>query len=406
VVERPLESFHMLLRQLRRGSGMTQQELADAARLSARTVSALERGDISRSHPNTVRLLADALGLKGKDRAEFEAAALRPDRDGSFYRGVEIKILHADALTYPSDLLVLKYAQASYGLDETAVRVADIDVRTLPATGESLLIEEPMHMAPRNLLFLGVEQIDVFGYGSIREFSRRALAVASRVSLHMREISMTLHGVGFGLDETEAFEAELAGIVDALEAGEYPRSLLVINLIERNQGRATRMREALTALFDSDEKKMSVDGPRSTLGKPQRRRIDSVGNDSAARPHAFVAMPFAESFEDIFYYGITRPVRAAGLLCERIDQVSFTGDVIDRMRKMIASSKIVIADLSEANPNVYLEVGYAWGVNVPCILVCNRKTGLKFDLRGQRCLFYNSIIELEKSLSAELAALS
>jgi len=85
-------------------------------------------------------------------------------------------------------------------------------------------------------------------------------------------------------------------------------------------------------------------------------------------------MPFADSFEDVFYYGIARPVRAAGLLCERIDQVAFTGDIIIRMRERIASSAVVVADLSEANPNVYLEVGYAWGVNVPCILICNRKT--------------------------------
>ena len=117
-------------------------------------------------------------------------------------------------------------------------------------------------------------------------------------------------------------------------------------------------------------------------------------------------MPFAESFEDVFYYGIAPPVRAAGLLCERIDQVPFTGDVITRMKERISSSTAVIADLSDANPNVYLEIGYAWGVEIPCILICNRKTDPKFDVRGQRCLLYGSIKELEKILSAELLALS
>ena len=87
--------------------------------------------------------------------------------------------------------------------------------------------------------------------------------------------------------------------------------------------------------------------------------VDWVGYDSSRRPHAFVAMPFAGSFEDVFYYGISPPVRAAGLLCERLDQLSFTGDIMDRMKERIASSAIVVADLSDANPNVYLEVGYA-----------------------------------------------
>jgi len=166
------------------------------------------------------------------------------------------------------------------------------------------------------------------------------------------------------------------------------------------------MKASLATLFGSNEPSERFSSPKSTARKPRLRRILSASYDSAARAHAFIAMPFAESFEDVFYYGIARPVRADGLLCERIDQVSFTGDVIDRMRKMIASSRVVVADLSEANPNVYLEVGYAWGVSVPCILICNSKTDLKFDLRVQRCLFYRSIMELEKSLSAELAALS
>ena len=64
---------------------------------------------------------------------------------------------------------------------------------------------------------------------------------------------MTLHGTGFGLDETEAFEAEVAGIVEALDASEKPEGLRIISLIEQNKRRAIRMRRALKVLFDSDE---------------------------------------------------------------------------------------------------------------------------------------------------------
>jgi hypothetical protein len=318
------------------------------------------------------------------------------------YRGVELKILEADALRYSSDLLVLKYAQRSYGADERAVHIARIDAKTLPTIGNSLLVKKPLGMAPRNLLFLGIESIGSFNYRSIRDFSRRALATAAEISSAVREISMTLHGLGFGLDETEAFESEVAGIVEALDLGEYPESLEAVSIVERGAARASRMRGVLIELLGSDDGGRKPGGPDTS----RIRRITSVGYDSASRPHAFVAMPFADSFEDVFYYGIASVVRAAGLLCERIDQVSFTGDIIIQMRERIASSAVVVADLSEANPNVYLEVGYAWGVNVPCILICNRKTDLKFDLQGQRCLFYGSIKELEKSLSAELSELS
>jgi tetratricopeptide (TPR) repeat protein/transcriptional regulator with XRE-family HTH domain len=67
--------FGSLLRSLRMGAGLTQEELAEAARVSYRSISDLERG-VSRSpRRDTARLLADALGLSGDDRAGFEAAA-------------------------------------------------------------------------------------------------------------------------------------------------------------------------------------------------------------------------------------------------------------------------------------------------------------------------------------------
>jgi DNA-binding CsgD family transcriptional regulator/tetratricopeptide (TPR) repeat protein/transcriptional regulator with XRE-family HTH domain len=67
--------FGSLLRSLRLAAGLTQEELADAAKLSYRSISDLERG-ISRSpRRDTTWQLAMALGLSGDDRADFEAAA-------------------------------------------------------------------------------------------------------------------------------------------------------------------------------------------------------------------------------------------------------------------------------------------------------------------------------------------
>lgn len=65
----------------------------------------------------------------------------------------------------------------------------------------------------------------------------------------------------------------------------------------------------------------------------------------------------------------------------------------------------MIADLTTANSNVYLEVGYAWGIGVPTILVVQTADDLKFDVRGQRCIVYNRIKELENKLQQELSLL-
>jgi tetratricopeptide (TPR) repeat protein/transcriptional regulator with XRE-family HTH domain len=74
-VEEPGLSFAGLLRQLRGEARLTQEELAEAASLSPRSVSDLERGISRTAHKETARLLADALGLAGPVRALFVAAA-------------------------------------------------------------------------------------------------------------------------------------------------------------------------------------------------------------------------------------------------------------------------------------------------------------------------------------------
>jgi WD40 repeat protein/transcriptional regulator with XRE-family HTH domain len=67
--------FGGLLRRLRDESGLTQEELAEAAGLSPRSVSDLERGIHRTARKDTAELLAGALGLAEPARALFVAAA-------------------------------------------------------------------------------------------------------------------------------------------------------------------------------------------------------------------------------------------------------------------------------------------------------------------------------------------
>src|SRR5215471_2028654 len=71
----PALSFAGLLRKLRAGAKLTQEELAAAAGVSARSVSNLERGINRTAHKDTAVLLAGALGLTGPAAELFVAAA-------------------------------------------------------------------------------------------------------------------------------------------------------------------------------------------------------------------------------------------------------------------------------------------------------------------------------------------
>ena len=71
----PVVDFAGLLRQLRGEARLTQEELAEAAGLSPRSVSDLERGVNRTARKDTAVLLADALGLAGPAWELFVAAA-------------------------------------------------------------------------------------------------------------------------------------------------------------------------------------------------------------------------------------------------------------------------------------------------------------------------------------------
>src|SRR5947209_15677236 len=68
-------AFGSLLKGYRIAAGLTQEELAERARLSARAVSDLERGARRAPYRDTVQQLAEALALNDDERAALEAAA-------------------------------------------------------------------------------------------------------------------------------------------------------------------------------------------------------------------------------------------------------------------------------------------------------------------------------------------
>ena len=75
VAGQPEFNFARLLRQLRAEARLTQEELAQAATVSPRSVSDLERGINRTAHKDTAVLLAGALGLTGPAGELFVAAA-------------------------------------------------------------------------------------------------------------------------------------------------------------------------------------------------------------------------------------------------------------------------------------------------------------------------------------------
>jgi hypothetical protein len=300
-----------------------------------------------------------------------------------------LSVEQGDVMDFPCDVLVLKHAQGFYGADgAVASRLAIVEPGllglSLPPDKYRLLSSQGTISAER-VLFLGVVQLYRFDYGQIRSFARYALRVLHKEHPHAATIAMTMHGIGYGLDEQEAFLAQVAGVQDAFEAGTVPGGLKKIIFVERNKGRAARLKEILAERFSAAPAPIEA------------------GAVSGEKPHVFVAMPFSDAFEDVYGFGIQGPVNAVGYLCERVDMAHFTGDILERIKTRIETAALVIADLTGANANVYLEVGYAWGKGRPVLLTLRGDaTDLMFDVKGHRCLFYKNISDLCKQLTTEL----
>ncbi len=323
---------------------------------------------------------------------------------------MHINVIHGDALEADADVLVLKYAQQFYGADRAAATRLDAVVddlsRRMPGSKDVLYLKSRGVLGADNVLFVGVPPLALFRYKEIREFGRRALVALAAANEDIRKIAMTIHGPGYGLDEAEAFTAQLAGIFDALDAGEGPRSLEQVSFYELDAGIEQRLQGVLASIVPTGElSQPSASTGATTLAPASVAAIRSVGAESEKKRHIFVAMPFAKEFEDHYHYGIRGAARETGFLCERADLSVFTGDVMTWVKERISTADLVVADLSTANPNVYLEVGYAWGCGRRTVLIARSKDDLKFDVQGQRCLFYENIKELEGLLTEELRGL-
>src|SRR5690349_494710 len=99
--------FGELLRRYRAATGLSQEELAERAGLSARGIADLERGARSAPYPQTVRKLVAALALADDDRVLLLAAAAQHKGQSAGAGAVGVLELHHErAIPLPLSGLV------------------------------------------------------------------------------------------------------------------------------------------------------------------------------------------------------------------------------------------------------------------------------------------------------------
>jgi hypothetical protein len=326
----------------------------------------------------------------------------------------EFIVQQGDVLEVSSDLLLLKHAQSFYGADKAVARrllsqglCTEDGIR--PEPGGFVVVETKGSIAPKRVMFLGTPPLGGFTYDAMQVFARSAIEKVAELGLLVRTISTTVHGAGYGLDGGESLQRLVLGFREGLSRYDGPVERIIFLTLDERAERmlATVLREMSVARGNGSVTPASsppvwavrgaeARGGSSTPLPPVRRaEPDEPVPD---KRHVFVAMPYSEEFENVYEFGIYPAVRNCNFICERVDETHFVGDVLGRIRDGIEAASLVIADLSEGRPNVYLEVGYAWGKGVPVIFVARKGEKLHFDVSTHRCIFYGKFTQFAKDL--------
>lgn len=103
----------------------------------------------------------------------------------------------------------------------------------------------------------------------------------------------------------------------------------------------------------------------------------------------FVMMPFGPWF-DSYYKDIYIPaIKEAGLEPMRADELFSTGAVIEQIWEQIDKSKVLLADLTNKNANVFYELGLAHAALKPVVFTAASLEDVPFDLRHLRVVTYD-----------------
>lgn len=123
---------------------------------------------------------------------------------------------------------------------------------------------------------------------------------------------------------------------------------------------------------------------------------------------AFVAMPMNP--DDHHLGDVLDAIKEAAQRCdvqaERVDDQLSNDRITDRILESIRKAEFVIADLSDARPNVYFEAGYAHALGKTPIYIAAAGTKLEFDLKDYPVIFFRNLRELKHELERRLRAIA
>lgn len=127
-------------------------------------------------------------------------------------------------------------------------------------------------------------------------------------------------------------------------------------------------------------------------GADSKARLKKLGKDVTIEAGAscFVMMPFQEPHGGYYTMVYEPAIKKAGLKPIRADHEIFgAGKIMDQIWSGINAAKVLVAELTTKNPNVFYELGLAHALNKPVVLVSSNEQDVPFDLHHIRVIYYD-----------------
>jgi hypothetical protein len=120
-------------------------------------------------------------------------------------------------------------------------------------------------------------------------------------------------------------------------------------------------------------------------------------------------MQFSQPYEEL-YREVICPISAKfELRAYHAGDVFGPGIILRDIVDGLVEAKIVIAEITPPNQNVFYELGYAHALSKPTILLAECGRQLPFDVSGYRCIFYENTIggktKVQEALSKHFTAI-
>ena len=101
-----------------------------------------------------------------------------------------------------------------------------------------------------------------------------------------------------------------------------------------------------------------------------------------------VLMPFAEGMKPVYEDHMKAVAAKLGMSIARADDFFTSERIMDEVWTALINTKILVADCTGRNPNVFYEIGLAHAIGKPTVLITQNGNDVPFDLRHRRYIEY------------------